>query len=141
MSMLKEIIEIKKPVSEVWRYLNLSRWPEVSSIFQNVEPQDESMQVGSRYVVTAGPGETQVKYNVEIVTCEEKSGKLTYERTGGPLPGTSEWSLTPTATGTKVEYTNYYQHDLTSTVLSSITRAMERFLEDLRTAVESSGHQ
>jgi carbon monoxide dehydrogenase subunit G len=136
MSMLKERIEIKKPVSEVWRYLNLARWPEISPIFQQVESLDDSMQVGSRFMVTAGPGESKVQYNVEIVACDESMGRLVYKRTGGPLPGTSEWILTSSATGTRVDYTNYYQHDLTSTVLSSISRAMIRFLNDLREAIE-----
>lgn len=136
MSMLKERIEIKKPTSEVWRYLDLTRWPEISPIFQQVESLDGSMEVGSRFVVTAGPGEAKVQYHVEIVAYDESMGRLAYKRTGGPLPGTSEWILTAGATGAKVEYTNYYQHDLTSTVLSSISRAMIRFLNDLREAIE-----
>ncbi|MCI0698182.1 SRPBCC family protein [candidate division KSB1 bacterium] len=136
MSMLKERIEIKKPLSEVWRFLDLQRWPEISSIFQHVEAKDSSMQAGSRFIVTAGPGETKVQYNVEIVACDESMGRLVYKRTGGPLPGTSEWVLTSSATGTKIEYTNHYQHDLNSTVLSSISRAMIRFLNDLRAEAE-----
>ncbi|NUO79787.1 hypothetical protein HUU05_06900, partial [candidate division KSB1 bacterium] len=72
----------------------------------------------------------------EVLAFDQEMGRLVYKRTGGPLPGTSEWSLTKTASGTKVVYTNYYQHDLTSTVLSSITRAMERFLNDMRNAIE-----
>lgn len=136
MSMLKETIEIKRPLAEVWQYLDIARWPQVSPIFQEVESASGAMQVGATYVVTAGPGETTVKYNVEILAYDQELGRLVYKRTGGPLPGTSEWSLTKTATGTKVIYTNYYQHDMNSTVLSSITRAMERFLNDMRNAIE-----
>jgi len=136
MSMLKERIEIKKPIEEVWRYLDLRRWPKISQIFQHVEAQDEAMQVGARFLVTAGPGETKVQYNVEIVAFDESLGRLVYKRTGGPLPGTSEWSLTKSATGTRVDYTNHYQHDLASPALSSISRAMVRFLDDLRQAIE-----
>jgi uncharacterized membrane protein len=136
MSMLKERIEVSKPISEVWRFLDLRRWPEISSIFQHVEAQDGSMQAGSRFIVTAGPGETKVQYNVEIVAYDESMGRLVYKRTAGPLPGTSEWSLTKSATGTKIDYTNHYQHDLASPALSSISRAMIRFLNDLREAIE-----
>ena len=137
MSMLKERIEIKKPLSEVWQFMDLRRWPEISAIFQQVEASAESaMQVGSAFVVTAGPGETKVKYNVEIVAFDQSMGRLVYKRTGGPLPGTSEWVLTSSPNGTRIDYTNHYQHDLNSTVLSSISRAMIRFLGDLRAAVE-----
>jgi len=136
MSMLKEVIEIKKPLSEVWEYLDIARWPKVSPIFQEVETVMSGMEVGANYVVTAGPGEAKVKYNVEVLAYDQELGRLVYKRTGGPLPGTSEWSLTKTAAGTKVVYTNHYQHDMNSTVLSSITRAMERFLNDMRNAIE-----
>jgi len=136
MSMLKEMIEIRRPLAEVWQYLDIARWPQVSPIFQEVEAVDSDMHVGANYVVTAGPGEAKVKYNIEVLAFDQEMGRLVYKRTGGPLPGTSEWSLTKTASGTKVVYTNYYQHDLTSTVLSSITRAMERFLNDMRNAIE-----
>ncbi len=136
MSMLKEIIEIKRPLSEVWEYLDIACWPKVSPIFQEVETVMSGMEVGANYLVTAGPGEAKVKYNVEVTAYDQELGRLVYKRTGGPLPGTSEWSLTKTASGTKVVYTNHYQHDLTSTVLSSITRAMERFLNDMRNAIE-----
>jgi hypothetical protein len=77
-----------------------------------------------------------VQYNVEIVAYDESMGRLVYKRTGGPLPGTSEWSLTKSANGTRVDYTNHYNPDLPSPVLSSISRAMVRFLNDLRAAVE-----
>ena len=136
MSMLKERIEIKKPLSEVWQYLDFRRWPEISAIFQKVEAQNETMHVGARFIITAGPGETKLKYNVEIVACDESMGRLVYKRTDGYLPGTSEWLLTSIAAGTRVDYTNYYQDDLPSPALSSISRAMIRFLTDLRDAVE-----
>jgi len=137
MSMLKERIEIRKPISEVWPYLDLRRWPQISKIFQQVEAMDNAMQAGSRFNVTAGPGETTVQYNVEIAAYDESLGRLVYKRTGGPLPGSSEWLLTKSANGTRVEYTNHYQHDLASPVLSSISRAMIRFLTDLRDAIEN----
>ncbi len=136
MSMLKETIEIKKPAAEVWKYLDIAQWPEVSPIFQEVEGGAGAMQAGAQFVVTAGPGEARVQYNVEVVVCDQSLGRLVYKRSGGPLPGTSEWSLLNTPNGTKVIYTNHYQHDLNSTVLSSITRAMERFLNDLKNVVE-----
>lgn len=138
MSMLKEFIEIKRPIADVWPYLDIARWPNVSQIFQEVEPQQAEMQTGAQYIVTAGPGEEKVKYNVEIVAYDQALGRLVYKRTGGPLPGTSEWSLATTPLGTRVVYTNHYQHDLNSNSLSSIMRAMERFLSDLRNAVENS---
>lgn len=136
MSMLKERIEISQPIAEVWKYLDLRRWPKISKIFQQVESQDETMQAGAHFNVTAGPGEATVQYSVEIITYDESLGRLVYKRTGGPLPGTSEWTLTKTATGTRIDYTNYYQHDLASPVLSSILRTMVRFLADLREAIE-----
>lgn len=136
MSMLKERIEINQPIAEVWKYLDLRRWPKISKIFQQVETQDEAMQTGARFNVTAGPGEATVQYSVEVITYDESLGRLIYKRTGGPLPGTSEWTLTKTANGTRVDYTNHYQHDLASPVLSSISRAMVRFLADLREALE-----
>ncbi len=138
MSMLKESIEIKRPIAEVWPYLDIARWPKVSPIFHEVEPQGAAMQAGAQYIVTAGPGEEKVKYNVEIVAYDQALGRLVYKRTGGPLPGTSEWSLAATPAGTRVIYTNHYLHDLNSNSLSSIMRAMERFLGDLRNAVENS---
>ena len=136
MSMLKETIEIKQPAIVVWKYLDIAQWPAVSPIFQEVEVVEGPMQAGAQFVVTAGPGEAKVKYNIEVMICDQDLGRLVYKRTGGPLPGTSEWSLLNTANGTKVIYTNHYQHDLNSTVLSSITRAMERFLNDLKKILE-----
>ena len=136
MSMLKERIEIRKPIAEVWPYLDLQRWPKISKIFQKVEASSGAMEVDSHFMVTAGPGETTVQYNVEIVACDESLGSLVYKRTGGPLPGTSEWLLTKSANGTRVDYTNHYQHDLASAVLSSISRAMIRFLTDLKDTIE-----
>ena len=141
MSMLKETIEVKKPKAEVWKYLNLERWPQVTKIFKSVESQQDFIGNGAKFIVTAGPGEEKVKYNVEIITCDEELGSLVYKRTGGPLPGNSEWQLIATSNGTKIVYTNYYQHDLNSTVLSSIVRAMERFMQDLRVAIETGGKQ
>lgn len=138
MSMLKESIEIKRSIAEVWPYLDIARWPEVSRIFQDVESQEAGMHSGAQYIVTAGPGEETVKYNVEVIAYDQELGRLVYKRTGGPLPGTSEWSLAATPLGTRVVYTNHYQHDLNSNALSSIMRAMERFLSDLRNAVENS---
>ena len=138
MSMLKETIEIKRPIAEIWRFLDLREWPKVSPIFQDVEALDGAMHAGARFIITAGPGEAKVKYNVEITAFDQSLGHLHYKRTGGPLPGTSEWVLTNSPNGTKVAYTNHYQHDMNSTVLSSITRAMERFLNDLRQAVEGA---
>ena len=136
MSMLKETIEIRKPAAEVWVYLDIAQWPKVSPIFQDVETVEGPMKSGAQFTVTAGPGEAKVQYNVEVTVCDQDLGRLVYKRTGGPLPGTSEWSLLKTPNGTKVIYTNHYQHDLNSTVLSSITRAMERFLNDLKNQVE-----
>jgi len=138
MSMLKETIVISKPLSEVWPHLDIAHWPEVSTIFQHVESVDGDMREGARFVVTAGPGEAKVKYNVEVVVFDQTLGRLVYKRTEGPLPGTSEWTLTSMPNGTKVVYVNHYKHDLNSTILSSITRAMEKFLNDLRVAVERS---
>ena len=138
MSMLKERIEIKRPLSVVWPYLNLASWPKISPIFQQVDSMDGTMQAGSRFKVIAGPGEAKVEYQVEIVVCDEPLGRLVYKRMGGPLPGTSEWLLSSSTSGTKIDYTNYYQHDLPSAALSSISRAMIRFLNDLREAVEKS---
>jgi uncharacterized membrane protein len=138
MSILKERIEIKRPLSEVWPYLNFTNWPKISPIFQQVESLDGAMQAGSRFKVIAGPGDAKVEYQVEIVVCDEPLGRLVYKRMGGPLPGTSEWLLSSSATGTKIDYTNYYQHDLPSAALSSISRAMIRFLNDLREAIENS---
>jgi len=136
MSMLKETIEIKKTAAEIWRYLDIAQWPQVSPIFQEVEILEGPMRAGAQFLVTAGPGEAKVQYNVEVVVCDQEMGRLVYKRTGGPLPGTSEWSLLSTPNGTKVIYTNHYQHDLNSTILSSITRAMERFLDDLKKVME-----
>lgn len=136
MSMLKEMIEIRKPAAEVWQYLDIAQWPKVSPIFQEVEIVEGPMKSGAQFMVTAGPGEARVQYNIEVMICDQALGRLVYKRTGGPLPGTSEWSLLNTPNGTKVIYTNHYQHDLNSTVLSSISRAMERFLSDLKNLVE-----
>lgn len=136
MSMLKETIEINKPAAEVWRFLDVARWPEVSPIFQEVETIEGPMQAGAQFVVTAGPGEAKVKYNVEVILCDQNLGRLVYKRSNGPLPGSSEWTLMNTPSGTKVIYTNHYQRDLNSDALSSLTRAMERFLSDLKKAVE-----
>ncbi len=136
MSMLKETIEIKKPADKVWHYLDIAQWPEVSPIFKEVEIVQGPLQPGAQFVVTAGPGEEKVTYNIEVIVCDEALGRLVYKRTGGPLPGTSEWSLLNTPTGTKVIYTNHYKDDLNSNALSSLTRAMERFLSDLKKLVE-----
>ena len=138
MSMLREMIDINKPKSEVWKFMDLARWPDVTTIFSKVVPEQEAISQGAKFLVTAGPGEEKVKYSVEVTAYDEEQGKLAYERTGGPLPGTSEWVLTSIPTGTRLVYTNHYQHDLNSAVLSSIVRAMERFMEDLRHAIESA---
>jgi len=123
--------EVSRPPEVVWQLMDLRRWPGISPIFEEVSPAATEPTIGAVFTIVAGPGEEKVRYTAEIAEYEAPR-RLSYRRSGGPLPGTSAWHLTPTARGTMITYTNKYDHDLASPVQASICRAMERFLGELQ---------
>jgi hypothetical protein len=135
MTELTRSIEILRPPEIVWEIMDMRRWPDISAIFSEVTPNEQPLAEGAILTIVAGPGEEKVRYSVEI-TAFDALRRLAYLRRGGPLPGNSEWHLTPTARGTMVTYANKYDHDLAAPVQASISRAMERFLDELQRIVQ-----
>jgi len=131
---LTRSIEILRTPEIAWELMDMRRWPDISNIFSEVTPTETSMTRGVKLSIVAGPGEEKVHYTAEITVCEAPR-RLSYKRTGGPLPGESEWHLTPSARGTMITYTNKYDHDLAPPVQASICRAMEKFLEEMARVV------
>lgn len=135
MTSLTRSIEILRMPEIVWGLMDMRRWPDISNIFSEVASTGASMTRGVKLSIVAGPGEEKVHYTAEITECEAPR-RLYYKRTGGPLPGVSEWHLTPSARGTMITYTNKYDHDLAPPVQASICRAMEKFLEEMARVVQ-----
>lgn len=135
MTELTRSTEVLRPPEKVWEVMDMRRWPEISPIFAEVSPANAELAAGTVLTIVAGPGEEKVHYTAEI-TALEAPRRLSYRRSGGPLPGLSDWHLTPTARGTMITYANKYDHDLAPPVQASICRAMERFLDELRRVAE-----
>ena len=131
MTDLTRSVEILRPPEIVWEVMNMRRWPEISNIFDEVSTDNAALAAGTVLSIVAGPGEEKVRYTAEI-TAYEAPRRLSYHRGGGPLPGSSDWHLTPTARGTMITYANKYDHDLEPPVQVSICRAMEKFLDELQ---------
>jgi uncharacterized protein YndB with AHSA1/START domain len=131
MTELSRSVEISRPPEIVWEVMDMRRWPEISRIFDEVSTDAAALTTGTMLTIIAGPGEEKVRYTAEI-TAYEAPRRLSYRRSGGPLPGSSDWHLTPTARGTMITYANKYDHDLELPAQASICRAMERFLEELQ---------
>jgi uncharacterized protein YndB with AHSA1/START domain len=135
MTSLTRSVEILRAPEIVWEMMDMRRWPDISKIFSEITLTGSSIAEGARLSIVAGPGEEKVRYTAEITACEAPR-RLSYKRTGGPLPGESEWHLTPSARGTMITYTNKYDHDLATPVQASICRAMEKFLEEMARVVQ-----
>jgi len=134
MTSLARSIEILRTPEIAWEIMDMRRWPDISNIFSEVTSTETAMTRGVKLSIVAGPGEEKVRYTAVITVCEAPR-RLSYKRTGGPLPGESEWHLTPSARGTMITYTNKYDHDLAPPVQASICRAMEKFLEEMARVV------
>ncbi len=135
MTSLTRSVEIFRLPEIVWEVMDMRRWPDISNIFTEVVSNNTPITAGVKLTIVAGPGEEKVRYTAEITECEAPR-RLAYKRTGGPLPGESDWHLTPTARGTMITYTNKYEHDLPPPVQASICRAMEKFLEEMSRVVQ-----
>jgi len=131
MTELTRSVEVLRPPEIVWEVMDMRRWPDISKIFSEIMPANAPITEGANLTIVAGPGEEKVRYAAEI-TAWEAPRRLSYRRSGGPLPGSSDWHLTPTARGTMITYANKYDHDLAPPVQASICRAMEKFLEELQ---------
>jgi len=133
MTTLTRSVEVSIIPEIVWEIMDMRRWPDISNIFTEVTSTDTAMTEGAKLTILAGPGEEKVRYSSEIIAYDAPR-HLSYKRSGGPLPGTSDWHLRPTARGTMLTYTNNYDDDLAPAVQASICRAMEKFLDDLALA-------
>lgn len=117
--------------------MDMRKWTQFSTVFSSVKLSTPEMQVGGKVDIVAGPGTEKVHYTATITALDPEK-LLQYTRAGGPLPGTSEWKVTATKYGSELHYTNTYNHELAEPVKKSLSHAMERLLQDIRTAAENS---
>lgn len=139
MTTISRILELHTPANVAWQYMDVRKWPEISEIFRTVTLSTRELQQGAEAEIIAGPGQEKVNYTAKITACEP-GNLLEYERSGGPLPGKSTWKIVPNGNGCRLEYTNTYQHDLPAPVKDALAHAMDRFLQDLKSAVEAGSH-
>lgn len=137
MTKISRVIEVNVPAQSVWRVMDLRKWSEISKIFATVSVPADELKTGVEAEIVAGPGPEKINYRATI-TAVEPGRLLQYERSGGPLPGTSTYEIIENGNGCKLMYTNNYRDTLAEPVQESLSHTMERFLEDLRSAAENS---
>lgn len=136
MTKISRTIEVAVPAAKLWQVMDMRKWSQISSIFSEVRFSGTDYQTGAEGVITAGPGNEKVNYHARIVALEPEK-MLQYERTGGPLPGTSTWEIVSNGRGCELHYTNNYRDTLADAVQQSLIKTMDRFLHDLRDAAEN----
>lgn len=139
MTKITRSVSVPVDPTTLWNYMDMRRWCEISSIFTKVDLSNGKMEVGGEAKITAGPGDEKVNYTARI-TVLEPGRRLAYARSGGPLPGRSEWEIQPNHQGATISYHNTFDHTLPDPVVKSMESTMERFLGDLKAAVESNSN-
>ena len=140
MTKISRSVSVRVDPNTLWNYMDMRKWSDISSIFTKIDLNTAVMEVGGEAKITAGPGNEKVNY-VAKITEMEPAKRLAYSRHGGPLPGKSEWEIQPIQNGsTMVHYNNTFEHSLPEAVVKSMESTMEKFLHDLKAAVESSGN-
>lgn len=136
MTTISRKITVRSDAKTLWEFMNMRRWSEFSTLFTKIDYPNSSMQVGDEAKITAGPGTEKVNYTARI-TVLDPGKRLEYLRTGGPLPGKSAWEISPNPGSCEINYSNTFEHELPDPVKKSMGNAMERFLADLKLAVEN----
>lgn len=140
MTKISRSIEMQVDPNKVWEFMDMRKWSQISTIFKKVDLSSTEMKVGETALITAGPGEEIVNYSAKITTFEPAK-KLAYFRSGGPLPGKSEWQIMANGSGSKVSFENTFQDQLPEPVKKSMEQTMERFLSDMKSAAENASGQ
>ncbi len=137
MTKIDREISIASSPEQIWPWMDILKWPEFSDIFTEVSLDNGNVALGAKAQITAGPGEEKVNYSAQI-TAFQPSKKLAYSRSGGPLPGDSEWEILPAENGSTVIYRNSFDHALAEPVKESMAKTMERFLAQIKKVAENS---
>lgn len=138
MTKISRSINIQVDPGTVWPFLDMRKWADFSDLFAEVEMSSPEMKVGEEIRITAGPGHEKVTYTAKI-TAFKPAQKLEYSRTGGPLPGKSEWHISSNGKSSEVHFNNTFQDPLPEPVVKSMELTMDKFLGDLKAAVENRG--
>lgn len=136
MTQISRSIHIQVDPGTVWHFMDMRKWTEFSDLFADVKMSSPELKVGEEIRITAGPGDEKVNYTAKI-TVFEPAKKLEYSRTGGPLPGKSEWHISSNGSGSEVHFNNIFQDPLPEPVVKSMELTMDNFLGDLKNAVEN----
>jgi hypothetical protein len=139
MTKISRSIDVHVDPGTLWQYMDMRKWSEISSIFTKVDLSSTEMKVGGEANIIAGPGDEKVNYIAKITACEPGQ-KLEYFRTGGPLPGKSEWSIAANHSGSEIRFMNTFDDPLPEPVKHSMIATMDRFLGDLKIAVENGAN-
>ena len=135
MTEIKRLIKVKADAQTIWQLMDMRKWTEFSQIFTEIQYPTGEMQVGQKAKITAGPGEVKVNYTATITELEPEK-RLKYERSGGPLPGTSEWQLKARNDLSEISYNNTFFHELAEPVKISMAQTMDKFLAEIRDTAE-----
>ncbi|MCA9742512.1 MAG: SRPBCC family protein [Deferribacteres bacterium] len=135
MTKISRSIEMRVDPDTVWEFMDMRKWTQFSEIFKKIDLSSAEMKVGEIATITAGPGSEDVRYSAQI-TAFEPMKKLAYSRSGGPLPGKSEWQILANGTGSKVSFENTFRDPLPEPVEKSMASTMEKFLSDMKSAAE-----
>lgn len=139
MTRISRSIKVQADARTLWQFLDMRKWNEISNLFSEIDTSSQNLQVGDEARITAGPGVEKVNYTATIVALEPEK-RLEYMRSGGPLPGKSEWEILPNGEGIEVAYHNTFNDQLAEPVKRSMEQTMERFLGDLKLAVENGAN-
>lgn len=136
MTKINRNISLQVDPDTVWEFMDMRKWAEISNIFAKIDLSSNEMKVGEEARIVAGPGEEKVQYTAKITACEP-SHRLEYFRTGGPLPGKSEWQISENHNGSEVHFANTFDDPLPIPVKKSMELTMDKFLNDMKMAVEN----
>ena len=136
MTKISRSIETRVDPMTIWELLDMRKWTAISTIFEKVDLPSREMKVGEIASITAGAGEEKVRYLAEITALEQEQ-RLEYSRTGGPLPGKSQWQIVKNGAGSIVSFENTFHDPLPEPVKKSMEATMDKFLSDIKLAAEN----
>jgi len=136
MTKITRTIKVNASPENVWPFMDLRKWKDFSQIFAEVDCTAPDFNIGQQAKITAGPGAEKITYTATI-TALEAAKKLAYRRSGGPLPGISEWEISKNDSLCEISYNNTFTHELPQPVQKSMTTVMDNFLQDIKNAVEA----
>lgn len=106
MTRLKEIIEVPRPIAEVFRYTsnfgNIEQWDPGVSESEKLSAGPVAQGSQFRVIVKSGPGHTRMDYTVKSF---DPPNRVILEGRGGSIQAIDDIRFTATPSGTRIEYT------------------------------------